>query len=105
MPPHRASNPLIVVVVVVAILLNFLSFEAVSGLASVAPKKGTMVADGNDTTTMQSTAAKPKPMPSFYQRKLPDTCVAFSSKVGKKIFASALAHNGLKSFFPLIQQL
>jgi hypothetical protein len=98
--PHRVSNPLLLGVA--AILLYFLSFVAVSGLASIAPKKENIVVNGN-TNNMQATTANP--IPSFYQRKLPDTCVAFSSKVGKKIFASALAHNGLKSFFPLIQQL
>jgi len=51
---------------------------------------------------MEATAAKAKP--SFYQRKLPDSCIAFSSKLGKKIFASSLSNGGLKSFFPLIQQ-
>ena len=44
------------------------------------------------------------PKPSFYQRKLPDTCVAFASSEGKKIFKSALEHNGLKSFYNLIEQ-
>jgi glutathione gamma-glutamylcysteinyltransferase len=43
--------------------------------------------------------------PSFYQRALPaETCVAFSSREGKRIFASAMRHGGLKSFFALIQQ-
>jgi glutathione gamma-glutamylcysteinyltransferase len=43
--------------------------------------------------------------PSFYQRELPaDTCVAFSSRQGKRIFASAMQHGGLKCFFALIQQ-
>lgn len=41
---------------------------------------------------------------SFYKRNLPDSCTAFSSKSGKKVFASALANNGLKSFYSLIQQ-
>lgn len=44
------------------------------------------------------------PRPSFYQRKLPDTCVAFASQEGKKIFKSALENNGLKSFYNLIEQ-
>jgi len=43
-------------------------------------------------------------MPSFYQRKLPETCVAFASREGKKIFKSALENNGLKSFYNLIEQ-
>lgn len=48
--------------------------------------------------------ASAEPRPSFYQRKLPDTCVAFASSEGKKIFKSALQHNGLKSFYNLIEQ-
>lgn len=61
----------------------------------------------NTITAPEVVPSTPKPMtpPSFYQRKLPETCVAFASKAGKKIFSSALANNGLKSFFPLIQQL
>lgn len=43
--------------------------------------------------------------PSFYKRMLPETCVAFASRRGKHIFASAMANGGLVSFFPLIQQL
>jgi len=44
-------------------------------------------------------------MPSFYQRKLPsETCVAFASREGKKLFKSALENNGLKSFYNLIEQ-
>jgi glutathione gamma-glutamylcysteinyltransferase len=41
---------------------------------------------------------------SFYKRELPDSCIAFQSRKGKKIFASALMNNGLKSFYALIQQ-
>ena len=48
--------------------------------------------------------ASETPRPSFYQRKLPDTCVAFASSEGKKIFKSALVHSGLKSFYNLIEQ-
>ena len=43
-------------------------------------------------------------MPSFYQRKLPETCVAFASRKGKKMFKNALENNGLKSFYNLIEQ-
>ena len=78
-----------------------------------APKSSTAV---GATTASSSTSAaaevvvvdgstNSKPMPSFYQRKLPESCISFASKAGKKIFASALSHHGLKSFFPLIQQL
>jgi hypothetical protein len=48
----------------------------------------------------------PEPSPrSFYKRTLPESCVALSSKRGKEVFASSLANAGLKSFFPLIEQL
>lgn len=49
-------------------------------------------------------SATTKPVNSFYQRKLPKTCVAFASTEGKKIFKSALVDNGLKSFYNLIEQ-
>jgi len=42
--------------------------------------------------------------PSFYQRELPQTCVAFASGEGKKLFRSALENEGLKSFYNLIEQ-
>ena len=56
------------------------------------------------TATSASTSTSPSTMPSFYQRKLPDTCVAFASPEGKKIFRSALRRGGLKSFYNLIEQ-
>lgn len=59
------------------------------------------------STSNQQPEAAPahKPTPSFYQRQLPaETCVGFSSRQGKRIFASALQHGGVKSFFDLIQQ-
>ncbi|GAX21495.1 glutathione gamma-glutamylcysteinyltransferase [Fistulifera solaris] len=41
---------------------------------------------------------------TFYQRPLPTSCTAFSSEQGKLFFRSALEHNGLKSFYSLIEQ-
>ncbi|KAL3936637.1 MAG: hypothetical protein SGARI_002472 [Bacillariaceae sp.] len=42
---------------------------------------------------------------SFYQRKLPtETCTAFASKEGKKLFKSSLQTNGLKSFYNVMEQ-
>lgn len=41
---------------------------------------------------------------TFYQRPLPSSCTAFSSEPGKLFFRSALEHNGLKSFYSLIEQ-
>eukprot|EP00980_Cylindrotheca_fusiformis_P010145 scaffold2253_cov119-Cylindrotheca_fusiformis.AAC.20 len=56
------------------------------------------------TTAMSLATTQQQQKFSFYQRQLPDTCTAFSSPEGKQIFASALANNGLKSFYSLIQQ-
>eukprot|EP00978_Attheya_sp_CCMP212_P017341 scaffold46146_cov51-Attheya_sp.AAC.2 len=54
-------------------------------------------------------AATPAPASrTFYRRPLPDTCTALSSSNGQKLFASAMIgnnHNGLKSFFQLMEQL
>ena len=44
------------------------------------------------------------PKNTFYRRSLPDTCVAFSSKLGRKYFESAMRHRGLKSYFHLMEQ-
>jgi len=52
------------------------------------------------TTNACTTDAKP----SFYKRSLPDQCTAFSSRQGKALFASALQHHGLRSFFCLMEQ-
>jgi glutathione gamma-glutamylcysteinyltransferase len=41
---------------------------------------------------------------SFYRRPLPESCVAFSSPPGRRLFDSALKHHGLKSFFALMEQ-
>jgi len=54
--------------------------------------------------TPEITPYTERQQPSFYQRKLPETCVAFASFEGKKIFKSALEHHGLKSFYNLIEQ-
>ena len=42
---------------------------------------------------------------SFYRRALPPSCTALSSKEGRALFESSLAHKGLKSFFQLMEQL
>lgn len=41
---------------------------------------------------------------TFYRRPLPSTCIALSSQPGRARFASALHHQGLLSFFPLMEQ-
>eukprot|EP00529_Nitzschia_sp_RCC80_P025151 CAMPEP_0113465038 /NCGR_PEP_ID=MMETSP0014_2-20120614/13522_1 /TAXON_ID=2857 /ORGANISM="Nitzschia sp." /LENGTH=542 /DNA_ID=CAMNT_0000357161 /DNA_START=193 /DNA_END=1818 /DNA_ORIENTATION=- /assembly_acc=CAM_ASM_000159 len=59
----------------------------------------------NENINSNDSPLPPRPPPSFYQRKLPEsTCVGFASAKGKKIFQSALQHDGLKSFYHLIQQ-
>ena len=54
------------------------------------------------TTTDVTANAIPKN--TFYRRSLPDTCVAFSSKLGREYFESAMRHRGLKSYFHLMEQ-
>jgi Phytochelatin synthase len=44
------------------------------------------------------------PKTTFYRRSLPDTCIAFSSKQGRKFFESAMKNHGLKSYFHLMEQ-
>lgn len=39
--------------------------------------------------------------PSFYRRPLPDSCVAFSSREGKRLFAQAMQEGNLESYFAL----
>lgn len=46
----------------------------------------------------------PTPQRTFYRRQLPDTCTAFSSPQGRAMFASALQHKGLRSFFHVMEQ-
>jgi Phytochelatin synthase len=52
------------------------------------------------TTTVDTSV----PKKTFYRRSLPDTCVAFSSKLGRNYFESAMRHRGLKSYFHLMEQ-
>lgn len=47
----------------------------------------------------------PRPESTFYRRELPESCVPFSSPNGREIFKSAVQNNGLKSFYPLVEQL
>jgi hypothetical protein len=50
------------------------------------------------------TATSNVPKNTFYRRSLPDTCVAFSSQMGRKYFESAMRNRGLKSYFHLMEQ-
>lgn len=56
------------------------------------------------TSVSNGTASPMKPIPSFYRRPLPESCVALSSRRGRQYFASAMTCKGLKSFFPLMEQ-
>jgi glutathione gamma-glutamylcysteinyltransferase len=54
--------------------------------------------------SQSSPAPKPSFTRTFYQRPLPDSCIAFTTPQGRALFASAMQHQGLKSFYHLIQQ-
>jgi hypothetical protein len=56
------------------------------------------------TTNATDAMTRSVPKSTFYRRSLPDTCVAFSSKLGRKYFESAMRHGGLKSYFHLMEQ-
>lgn len=61
-------------------------------------------------TTMASLAQNSVPMnpspenPPFYRRKLPETCISFSSDEGKKIFTEALLSGHMDCYFKLASQ-
>jgi len=57
-----------------------------------------------DADAVKAKVNRPKAGVSFYKRPLPETCTAFTSPAGRSIFASALQTNGLKSYFPLMEQ-
>ncbi|BGO95643.1 hypothetical protein NBRC10512_004318 [Rhodotorula toruloides] len=42
---------------------------------------------------------------SFYKRPLPETCIAFNSPEGKRLFAKALAEGNMESYFLLAPQM
>ena len=44
------------------------------------------------------------PLRQFYRRKLPDTCIPFSSAEGKLIFREALAAGDMECYFRLAAQ-
>jgi glutathione gamma-glutamylcysteinyltransferase len=70
----------------------------------------TMSNDGDETAFSSAVAPLPPPTSSskvlttFYRRSLPETCIAFSSRAGRKCFESAMRYGGLKSFFNLMEQ-
>jgi len=59
---------------------------------------------GRAKTAAPSSAPSRTTTTSFYRRPLPATCIALSSRQGRKHFASALQNAGLRSFFSLIEQ-
>ena len=56
------------------------------------------------TPAVMTTSTSSVPKNTFYRRSLPDTCVAFSSRMGRIYFESAMRHRGLKSYFHLMEQ-
>ncbi|KAL8291718.1 hypothetical protein RQP46_001976 [Phenoliferia psychrophenolica] len=46
----------------------------------------------------------PPPSPSFYKRKLPESCIPFASTKGKALFKTALLEGNLEGYFPLASQ-
>lgn len=48
-----------------------------------------------------ATAPKLVAQRTFYKRPLPPSCIAFTSKEGKRLFAKALAEDNLESYFLL----
>jgi len=53
-----------------------------------------------------ATAARPAapPEPTFYMRPLPENLPALDSAAGRRLFAEALLHGGMASYFRLAQQ-
>jgi glutathione gamma-glutamylcysteinyltransferase len=56
-----------------------------------------------DSASKPSASVAPG-MESFYRRPLPESCIALTSKGGRKLFESALRSKGLKVFFALVEQ-
>lgn len=59
-------------------------------------------------TPLNPSTSSPKPdrtQTSFYQRRLPEGCIPFTSEPGKKLFREALDTGYLDAFFPLSSQL
>ncbi|GJN94381.1 hypothetical protein Rhopal_007461-T1 [Rhodotorula paludigena] len=52
-----------------------------------------------------ATAPKLVAQRTFYKRPLPPSCIAFTSKEGKRLFAKALAEDNLESYFLLAPQM
>jgi hypothetical protein len=86
--------------------LCYPSFRKVFAMATSANTgSSARVDNGSDAKTI-SIAAKPAPQAmslTFHRRTLPKSCIALSSPEGKKLFAFAHAHGGLKSFFELME--
>ncbi|GAA5973931.1 hypothetical protein JCM11641_001227 [Rhodosporidiobolus odoratus] len=52
-----------------------------------------------------ATAPVPAPQASFYKRPLPQTCIAFNSQEGKRLFAKGLAEGNMEGYFTLAGSL
>jgi glutathione gamma-glutamylcysteinyltransferase len=64
----------------------------------------TMSLSQSDLSAPNPSALVSRGMRSFYRRPLPASCIALTSKEGRKLFESALRSKGLKVFFALIDQ-
>jgi glutathione gamma-glutamylcysteinyltransferase len=86
------------------LLLQSLLFTSSSSLAMIPGcSKRALSATTATASNLESPTTTP-PKRTFYQRPLPDTCVAFSSAQGQLYFTSAMQTHGLKSFFYLMEQ-
>lgn len=72
-------------------------------MTATSPASAAAAAAAVEALPVPTPAAEPV-VPSFYRRPLPSTCVALSSRAGRRLFQSALDGRGLKSFFRLIEQ-
>ncbi|KAM0746898.1 Phytochelatin-domain-containing protein [Meredithblackwellia eburnea MCA 4105] len=56
------------------------------------------------TTAPEPLLVTRPPSPSFYKRKLPQSCTAYASPQGKQLFKTALLEGNLEGYFPLSSQ-
>ena len=67
-------------------------------------KRGVPLNVSTAASTTASTNSSTAATRSFYRRPLPELCTSLSSPEGQALFTSALTNQGLKSFFPLVEQ-
>lgn len=85
------------------------SVDCATAAAKAKAKAATLAASPATAAATAAVAATPSASgsasadPTFYRRPLPDTCVAFSSPEGRRLFGAALHEGGLKSYFQLAE--